>query len=443
MTKKNNLPSILIVDDKQENLLALEQGLASLDVEANIVSASSGMQALSLILQQHFALILLDVQMPEMNGFETAELLRANHETASTPVIFITAMNRSPEYTSKAYDIGVVDFLYKPLDKKVLLSKVKTFLLLENQRVELEILTKSFRDMSDYQRLLLDHADKGILGMDATGYITFANPHACKILGIYEEELLNKDVKRLFNDTYISNYFSSLYSEQHYFNNKDVKQHKLYFMKNSSEQIAIELSVSPFLNKDDQLSGHVLILQDITQREYKEDNLLYQAQHDSLTGLANRDLLQIFLRTSFSRNERKNKKSAVFFIDMDRFKQVNDNLGHNVGDSLLHHAAKRLKQCVRESDLIARQGGDEFIVVLDDIDNRHHVSHVADKITSVLSQPYHLSGHIVEVGISMGIAMWPEDASTPGSMISAADSAMYTAKRRGGNSFCFHSGPTN
>ena len=426
--------AILVVDDKKENLLAMQQALATLD--ADLVLVSSGQEALEHALQRHFAVILLDVQMPIMDGFETAQLLRANHETTSIPIIFITAAYQSECYANQAYDIGVVDYLYKPVDRKTLLSKVNTFLLLEEQRAKLVSLSESLKEANERQALLLEHAGEGIIGINADGLITFLNPRARNLLHAKKSELLHRDICTLFHDVDLKKHLAEWRKGTKA--ELSVKQQQCSIQKSDGGVLSIELSMSPVLGSKYQLRGGVLLFQDITERKKEEEKLLHEAHHDSLTGLANRILLHEFLSTSVMHEEHKMRRLGVLFLDLDKFKEVNDILGHEAGDQLLQQVAQRLRKCVRYSDLVARLGGDEFVIVLDKIDDNNDASIVAKKIVQSLTQPFHIESRVITTGVSIGIAIYPDVASSSEAMLKAADFAMYQAKEQGGNSFCFY-----
>ena len=160
--------------------------------------------------------------------------------------------------------------------------------------------------------------------------------------------------------------------------------------KNDNGSIPVEFNLSPMLNSKQQVKGGVLVFQDITERKQLEEHLNHLAKYDHLTGLANRTLFREFLNASLARCERRNRGSAVLFLDLDHFKQINDTLGHDVGDELLASVAERLKQCVRDGDLIARLGGDEFAIVLDDIAQADDARLVAEKIVESISPPPHV-----------------------------------------------------
>jgi CheY-like chemotaxis protein len=178
------LPKVLIVDDRKENQRAIEIILENLDAE--FYSAFNGEEALSLSLRHHFAVILMDVMMPVMDGFEAANLLRINQQTKHIPIIFITAADRTEEFEFKGYQAGAVDYLFKPIKPLTLESKVKVFLDLEQQRQQLKETLEHIERLKRKNQLLLKSVGEGILGLDNEGFITFSNPAAQKLLGCDE-----------------------------------------------------------------------------------------------------------------------------------------------------------------------------------------------------------------------------------------------------------------
>jgi diguanylate cyclase (GGDEF)-like protein len=171
---------------------------------------------------------------------------------------------------------------------------------------------------------------------------------------------------------------------------------------------------------------------DITERKRAEETLAHQSLHDALTGLPNRTLLMDRLQQAFSLADRRRGQSALMLIDLDRFKDVNDTFGHHVGDFLLLEVGARMKAALRESDTVARLGGDEFAVVLTEVGSEDGVLHAAEKLVEALEQPFLLEGETVDIGASMGIALFPEHGREGPGLLRHADVAMYTAKRRGG-----------
>jgi diguanylate cyclase (GGDEF)-like protein/PAS domain S-box-containing protein len=191
-----------------------------------------------------------------------------------------------------------------------------------------------------------------------------------------------------------------------------------------------------FNKSDGTLGGLVGIILDITDRKQLEDKIWHEAHYDALTGLPNRRLLQLRLMDELERAQRYQHKLFLLFIDLDGFKMVNDTLGHNIGDQLLVCAADRICQVVRSSDIVARQGGDEFLVILPEMTDAISSGFVASKIIESLKQPYELAGNIVHISATIGIACFPDDAREMETLIRYADQAMYAAKSRGRSCFC-------
>ena len=200
----------------------------------------------------------------------------------------------------------------------------------------------------------------------------------------------------------------------------------------------MEYSIAPLINDKKQVKGAVFIFKDITTRKELEDKLMRMAKYDSLTGLANRVLFKEFLHASMARSERREKHTAVMFLDLDHFKAINDTLGHDAGDELLIEVAKRLQTCIREGDMVARLGGDEFSVILDDVKQPEDARIVAEKILKVMLQPHRLAGEERNVGTSIGIAAYPDDGDSGEAVIKAADEAMYFVKKEGRNGYKFY-----
>ena len=437
----NSKVKILVVDDRPENLLAMDKLLKPLGAEVHKVD--SGEKALSEVLAHHFAVILLDVQMPGMDGFETATLLHSNKQTANIPIIFVTAINKDHNYVAKGYQSGAVDYLPKPIVPEILLGKVKVFLQLEEQRLALEDVTKELRWISRKNKLLLDCAGEGIVGLDKAGNITFINPTACELLGGTEESFLNTHISQFLFDATDGKPAIDQWQESDIYRECLEKGGTL---KQSTDLINIrqgtfpaEFNIAAIVNGRNSVQGAVFVFQDITERKQMEDQLLRMAKYDSLTGLANRTLFREFLQSSMDRSDRYHKNTAVMFLDLDHFKEINDQLGHDAGDQLLSSVANRLESCIRKVDLIARLGGDEFAVVLDDVKNSDDARTVANKILSVLKEPHELGDASKKVGTSIGIAFYPDNGRDADGLIKAADEAMYVAKNEGRNDFRFYS----
>lgn len=175
----------------------------------------------------------------------------------------------------------------------------------------------------------------------------------------------------------------------------------------------------------------------LTRLKKTNDQVTHLAHHDGLTGLPNRILFYDRLNQAIARAHREKEAIAVFFLDLDGFKQINDTLGHDVGDALLREAAQRIQSCVRDSDTVARMGGDEFTVILSNVKSEHSQDRVAQKIIEEVARPFMLNGKKCAVSVSIGIALYPENGETPEQLVKIADAAMYMAKHSGKNCYKF------
>lgn len=204
-----------------------------------------------------------------------------------------------------------------------------------------------------------------------------------------------------------------------------------------------ELLIAPVRNEHGTVTHFVGVQNDITQQKQAEENLLHLATHDSLTGLPNRSLLQDRLAQAIGYANRLKRQVAVLFIDIDRFKTVNDSLGHAAGDLLINTMAWRLRHAVRSVDTVARLGGDEFVVVLTDLTEDFDISQLIAKILAVISQPVPMDGHDLTVTASLGVSLYPRDGADVSNLLKNADTAMYRVKDTGRNGFSFYTQEMN
>ena len=438
MEKQN----ILLVDDRPENLIALE---AILEGPARtLVSVNSGNAALHALLKDDFALVLLDVQMPEMDGFEVAELMRQSQSAKTVPIIFVTAINKEQKYVFKGYEKGAVDYLFKPLDPYIITSKVNFFLELDKKNKLLERRLEEVRKLKDDNELILKSVGEGVVGLDRQGRVTFVNPAATRMLAQDSEKLILSSISDWFSTDELGvepfDWLSSRAYEQCLLGDS-FHQDDGVFAQRGEEYFPVEYIATPIIQKDDEYSGAVVAFQDITLRKRTERQLIHSAQYDALTGLVNRSLFEKILQRAIARAKRAEHCVSLMFLDLDRFKQVNDGLGHNVGDLLLQEVAKRLQSCTREVDTVSRLGGDEFTIIIEGVNYPDSAAVVAKKVLSQLSSKFILTEGSCEyeviVGASIGIVNYPDSGEDVTSLLKCADIAMYHAKSEGRNNYQF------
>ena len=283
-------------------------------------------------------------------------------------------------------------------------------------------------------RRLVDASGDGIYAVAADGRCTLCNPTACSLLGLARaEDILGRNIH-----AFVSGGNEELLVRLNaYRAGQAMHADGDTFRRADGSAFPVEYRIAPIL-VDGKTMGAVATFQDITERKRSQAQIWLRANYDALTGLPNRSLFHDRLERAILQEARRHGQVAALFIDLDGFKQVNDLLGHDAGDALLREAARRIGECVRESDTAARLGGDEFVVALSEVADRGGALRVAEKIRARLALPYHLSGRIAHVSCSIGVALYPEHAETVIALLQRADNAMYRAKHRGKNAIVFH-----
>ncbi len=451
-----NKPKILIVDDQKANLLALNALLTELD--ANVLQASSGNEALFESLNHDFALVLLDVQMPVMDGFEVAEIMRSNNKTKHVPIIFLTAISKEKKNVFKGYESGAVDYLFKPLEPDILLSKVRVFLELYQQKMELFQQKETLQEMvlkieANNQQLLneiserigverqlrilsqaIEQSPVSVIITDTDNKIEFVNSKFEQVTGYTQAEAQGRALCFLKSASTPGFVVDKIRQSVHEGN---IWRGELCSVKKNGKQFWEYLSISPIRSKDGKITNYLSVQEDITQRKEYEEALLHKTNYDDVTNLPNRILALDRLIQESARVLRTDIKIAVLYIDLDDFKKINDSLGHHAGDQILVEAAERLKSFTRKGDTLARLGGDEFIIVLIDVDTEASVEKFAQKVLKTFSTPFSIEGKMIVVTTSIGITFAPDDAVEPRILMQNAEQAMYQVKERGGNDFSF------
>jgi diguanylate cyclase (GGDEF)-like protein/PAS domain S-box-containing protein len=298
----------------------------------------------------------------------------------------------------------------------------------ERKRAEAKL-----KDSEAKYRAIIQQTSEGIFLVDAySREIREVNQAACDLLGYSHHELIGQDVGYFLvenHDTF-KEYLDTLISD---------KQHIMQELKYKTKLgkiIDVELNTSRINYENKEI--FCLVFRDITKRKKLEAKLKHIAYHDTLTGVYNRILFNEHLTKALANAKRANSLMGIMFLDLDHFKEINDNYGHNVGDGLLKKFAKRLVSCIRVGDTLARWGGDEFTILLPNVESREDLSNIAQRILICLQQPFQVHQYQLVIRSSIGIAIYPEDALDSETLIKKADIALYCTKQKGRNGFLFY-----
>ncbi|HZP85628.1 MAG TPA: diguanylate cyclase [Burkholderiales bacterium] len=290
-------------------------------------------------------------------------------------------------------------------------------------------------DLVDLARasITLDSIADGIVSTDRDECVTYLNPVAERMTGWTREQAAGRSLSDVLHivhadtrDVMVSPVRLAMRD-----NRAVVLGRKAVLIRRDGAELAIEDSTAPMHDLDGEVTGAVMVFRDVSEARTMELQLSHLAQHDVLTDLPNRMLLGDRLSQAMSLARRHGCLVAVLFLDLDQFKLVNDSCGHAIGDKLLQEVAKRLTGAVRGSDTVSRHGGDEFVVVLSEIEHATNAARHAEKIHAVLSAPHGIAHHDLHASVSIGISMFPGDAEDAETLVDRADMAMYHAKKNG------------
>ena len=432
-------PSVLVINDQESQLVAITAILAPLDLD--IVPVTSGRAGLRAVLRQTFALILMDVRMPTMDGFEAATLIRRRPQSSRTPIIFVSAHSREDAQIVIAYTSGAVDFVFTPIVPNVLRAKVSVwvdrFLQTEELHRQSEELQRSLASITSLNQALsdshastqavLDNVADGILTTDKLGVIESINRSAQNLFGYREHEVIGQPISSLIK--LVPRPGSGTTSTALITPLPDAGTTETFGCRQDGSKLALEIEHGQL--ETDGRSLTLTFVRDISERKAHTEALAHQALHDGLTGLANRTLFTEHVSRALASATRNHESRAVLIMDLDGFKRVNDSLGHDQGDRLLKRFTDRLVAATRETDTIARLGGDEFAILPGDATDIPGAAAIVWKLQEMCAPGFEFDEQTVHVSASIGIAMFPEHGKTPAELLRRADVAMYHAKRSG------------
>ncbi len=417
--------NLLLVDDEQNIQSAMRRVLKQDGY--NIYCADSGKDALDLLARHKIHVIISDQRMPGMTGSELfGEVSRR------FPEIIRIVLSGYADFSAVADAINqgaIYKFLTKPWDDALLRRDV----------------TEAFRryELSWRNRQLTEvfnSTTEGVMITDSEGIIQTVNPAFSTITGYSEAEAVGQTPRLLRSDREHPECYQEIWTSL-------VMQGQwhgeLWNRRKNGEDYPQWMTISTLPDGDGGQGRYVALFIDITEQKEREARIEYQAYHDALTGLPNRRLFHDRLGEALAHAGRNGDLPSVLFIDLDRFKIINDTLGHDVGDQLLQAVAQRLNKIIRKEDTLARLGGDEFTVLLSRVGRQQDAEKILRKLTASFRQPFEIDGESLHITLSIGAALFPGDGESPAQLMKNADTAMYRAKEAGRNGFCFYSQSMN
>ncbi len=424
---------ILLADDDPRMLNSLSTLLQLYDYRVD--TALGGQNAIDKLSTGKYDLILLDLKMPEVSGHDVMHYM-SNHNINTMTIV--VSGETSLDDISKALRHGAYDYLKKPYVPEELISTVNNAIKKKLLEKSNHVMQKRLNHSERLHRFIVNNSPDIIFILDGNGYFSFLNSKSENLLNYPKGELVGKHISDIVED-------------------EDQEKSQYFFdhaLSNNSGIQTIEIALKSFIpgrtkryfelslcriddaedkNKLSSAQKYKIYgtARDISERVEAEAFINFQAYHDLLTRLPNRALFKDRLSVAITQAQRNDTELAVMFIDLDRFKIINDSLGHTMGDRLLQAVSQRLQTCVRKGDTLSRFGGDEFTLLLPEVKSADAAIIISEKILAELKKPFQLGSHEVFVGASIGIAIYPESGEHMDSLIKNADIAMYRVKKTG------------
>jgi diguanylate cyclase (GGDEF)-like protein/PAS domain S-box-containing protein len=426
-----NATRILVVGHDDPDGRSIRKALADLQDGAFIVECVPRLvDGLERLREPGIAAVLLDLRLPDSQGIATFDQV---WRAAPHVPILVIASPDDEDVAAQAVTRGAQDYLQRDrLDSYTLPRALKRIierkaadeaLFLEQQRAD----------------VTLNSIGDAVLSTDLSGTVTYLNPVAERMTGWARQEALGRPVAEVFQiiDAAMREPARNPMDQAIQLDRVLGLTPNCLLIRRDGFETPIEDSASPIHDRGGQVIGAVIVFRDVSQARAMSLQAVYLAQHDFLTDLPNRVLLNDRLTQAIALAHRHGQRLAVLFLDLDRFKHVNDSLGHAIGDTLLQSVARRLVTCVRSSDTVSRQGGDEFVVLLSEIGHADDADACAQKIGNALAPPHDVGDHHLHVTATIGISIYPDDGPDAETLIKCADTAMYQAKDGGRNTYQF------
>jgi len=434
------------VDDEPRLLESMTQLLTEYNYHAD--AASGGEAACRMLKAGEYELVLLDLRMPGVDGFDVMAFMDQQKIEAAVVVV---SGETSFSAISRALRRGAYDYIKKPYDTDELIATIDSALGARKLALSHRQIETQLRHSEELHRYIVNSSPDVVFMLDDRGNFCFLNSQVEALLGYSAGELMGRHYRYLideqdapraawaFNDPTIT--AENPRTIELRLKTRGSRRGNRHF-----EVTAFPVDARPNDLADADISSESRIYgtaRDITERKEAEAFINFQAYHDLLTRLPNRALFKDRLNLAITHAQRNEQKLAVMFLDLDRFKVINDTLGHAMGDRLLQAVTQRLESCLRQGDTLSRFGGDEFTLLLPAVNGTEDARIIARKLIDTLKAPFKLGDHEVFVGVSIGISIYPEAGRTMDDLIQRADVAMYHVKGRGKDGYQFYNDAMN
>lgn len=355
------------------------------------------------------------------------------------PMLILTQEGaNAPSVKAAVYRLGNITLMERPVRTATLVSTVRSAMKGRQRQYQMRASQEQLQESEQRFKSLFEHHPDGIFVLDLRGYFISANKALEELTGYRLDELALMPHYALVLEEDMESVTERFDAALH----GTPQKFQMCATRNDGEMIELDVAFLPLII-DGVTQGVHGIVRDITQSRSYERRIEHLATHDSLTGLANRYLLHARLQKAIERSERDRRQSGVLFLDLNRFKHVNDSFGHSEGDLLLQEIAQRLQKTARSGDTVSRLGGDEFVIVLDGIEDIEEIEMLADMVLRAVAMPVVVGGHELVVSTSIGGCVFPKDGANVETLLKHADMAMYQAKDLGSSSFRFYSPEMN
>ncbi|MBF0187659.1 MAG: EAL domain-containing protein [Magnetococcales bacterium] len=420
-------PLILVVDDDAVSRLMVCRFLERQHYD--VIDATDGREALDHFNRAKPDMVLLDAKMPVMDGFEACQAMKAMPHGEHVPILMITGLN-DEKSVDLAYGAGAVDFITKPIHWAILRNRVKHLLRVIDAERRLYLSDTVFRNTTE-----------GIVVTDGQAIIQSVNPAFTQITNYTPEEAIGQPMSMLKSGRHDASFYKEMWEilleTGHW-------QGEIWNRRKSGEVYPEWAKLSAvYAPNSSAITSYIAVFSDLTSIKASEETLLYMTGHDALTDLPNRPMFLERLGQILAEARRLGEIVGVLKLDLDRFKVVNDTMGHEVGDKMLVETGKRLTDAMPPNCFLGRMGGDEFGVIVPHASHSQDVMKVAKLLLSVLSAPMKIDELELFAGASIGIGLYPLDGESVSSLMKNSDAAMYHAKEQGRNNIQFYRNELN